>query len=166
MTIVHFALEKLTIKPRPFTNMLKRVYGNKPLVGCEIGVLEGRNAKSLLEQLNLKGLYLVDIDFSKLKYLTKKDHSKVMFRIGRSDEVYNGIFEELDFVYIDGSHVYPDVMSDIVHYTEIVKDNGFVGGHNFDVPENTDVVYAVGDYCRKNNIELNGRYPDWWFQKK
>jgi hypothetical protein len=39
--------------------------------------------------------------------------------------------EFLDFVYIDGMHTYEQVKKDILNYKEIIKSNGFVGGHDF-----------------------------------
>lgn len=46
----------------------------------------------------------------------------------------------LDFVFIDGSHVYEDVKRDIEAWLPKVKPGGYIGGHDFD---NNDVKKAV-----------------------
>jgi hypothetical protein len=45
---------------RGMINMLTGVYGDQELVGAEIGVLQGLNAVSILSNLNMRKLYLVD----------------------------------------------------------------------------------------------------------
>ena len=49
---------KHRVMPRPFERLA--LNGKKGIVGVEIGVFEGDHALSLLENLDIKNLYLVD----------------------------------------------------------------------------------------------------------
>lgn len=62
-----------------------------------------------------------------------------------SDEAIN-IFNniKLDFVYIDGAHTYEQVHKDITNYMPIIKEGGFIGGHDY-VPGWNDVMQAVNE---------------------
>ena len=71
------ASKKVTNTPRPAITMIKKRYGNIPLTGAEIGVQRGDNAQSMLDELNIEKLYLIDvwdlISFNK----TQEGHSLV-----------------------------------------------------------------------------------------
>jgi hypothetical protein len=45
---------------RPMISYVRKVSGRKPLIGVEIGVGFGLNAKNILQTLNMKMLYLID----------------------------------------------------------------------------------------------------------
>lgn len=61
--------------------------------------------------------------------------------IGDSIEVSkNYENESLDFVFIDGSHLYNDVKNDIKAWKKKIKKGGFIAGHDYD---NTNVKKAV-----------------------
>ena len=38
---------------------------------------------------------------------------------------------KVDFVYIDGLHTYDQVKKDIENYLPLIKENGFIGGHDY-----------------------------------
>lgn len=50
----------------------------------------------------------------------------------------------MDFVYIDGNHMYNSVVSDIENYLPLIKDSGYIGGHDY-TGWHPDVVNAVND---------------------
>jgi Methyltransferase domain len=52
----------------------------------------------------------------------------------------------LDGVFLDGSHVYEDVLKDLEAWSVKIKRNGYLCGHDYDWP---DVRNAVNDYCAK-----------------
>ena len=127
---------------RPMTLFLKK---NKNLTGVEIGTYKGKNAKHMLETLDIKKLYLVDpyIPFTtevesykldkdtlkkakaRLKQFTNKE-----FVIKTSREAINKIPNDLDFVYIDGDHNYEAVKQDIKLWYPKIKNGGVLGGHD------------------------------------
>jgi predicted O-methyltransferase YrrM len=68
-----------------------------------------------------------------------------------------------DLVYIDASHWYNDVMSDINTWLPKIKNGGYLAGHDY--IEGIDVLYAVNDYFGKTHSIT--RYPDSsWLIKK
>jgi len=56
-------------------------------------------------------------------------------------------FGSLDFVFIDGSHIYKDVADDIKSWLPKIKKGGFIGGHDYN---NGDVFRAVNDILKKD----------------
>jgi hypothetical protein len=46
--------------PRPATSFIKKQFQGKSVIGVEVGVQRAENARSMLENLNIKKLYLVD----------------------------------------------------------------------------------------------------------
>jgi hypothetical protein len=82
--------------------------------------------------------------------------------------------ESLDFVYIDGNHSYENVMHDITEWTKKVKRGGVVCGDDYIRRKGQDMYYnvvsAVQDYCKTNNIEFSvwrekDEIPQWVFLK-
>ena len=61
--------------------------------------------------------------------------------------------ESIDFVYIDGNHMYKFVMEDIVGWTKKVKKGGAICGHDyifFYRPSYCEVKHVVRSYTKKN----------------
>ena len=163
--------------PRPFTLMVKSVFHGCEIVGAEIGVLRGDNSLSLLEELPLKCLYLIDpfgkyfdgvaYDNSGLYYETKerlKNYPQVTFLRRTSAEAADLISEPLDFVYVDGNHSYSFVKKDLEIYWSKIRKNGMLGGHDY-VKNCVGVVKAVNEFASERKLELITVYPDWWFCK-
>jgi predicted O-methyltransferase YrrM len=156
---------------------LKQAFGNKPLTGIEIGVFRGENAKSILETVNIKKLYLIDpyqpyienhflsepqaaeeIMFAKLKPFW----NQVSFIKLKSHDAITMIPEQVDFVYIDGDHNYDTVKNDIEMYAARIKKGGIIGGHDI---SSADVCRAVQEYARENWLGIFIVPPDWFMQK-
>jgi hypothetical protein len=171
--------------------MLKAIetaYGNKPLIGVEIGVFEGNNALSILTILNIKKLYLIDpydeyIQFQARRRVIAKLKEAKSLAASRLDEYAHRIVwlymkselavahieEQLDFVYIDGNHDYKYIITDIMKYSKLVKPDGFIGGHDYCIRGRPPihVKEAVDDYIGITGLSLytgDGSYPDWWVQ--
>lgn len=53
-------------------------------------------------------------------------------------------FVTVDFVYIDGNHLYNYVKSDIQDYLPLIKSSGYIGGHDY-TEWHPDVMRAVND---------------------
>lgn len=161
-----------------FVKFLKTYYGDKPLVGVEIGVNRGDNSESMLKTLNIKKLYVIDpyleIDlygnaeerkqdaFNRLKYYG----NKVCFIYKKSLDAIADIPDDLDFVYIDGEHTYPSVSSEIRLYYPKIKKGGVLGFDDFS-PRCLGVANAIIEFVFENNFELlSGKFTDCWIVKE
>jgi hypothetical protein len=150
---------------RPMTLMIKAM-GKDNLVGVEIGLENGFNAGTMLRTLPIKKLYSIDISVkdSARKRLSKFGE-KVELLENTSEHAAKDIPDDLDFVYVDGSHQYEFVKKDIELYFPKVKDGGVFGGHDFDGSHIDGVCRAVFEFAQKNNYPLHGKHKDWWFIK-
>lgn len=127
--------------------------------GAEIGVRRAVNAAHILELTNVN-LILVEpwrpIDFYLQKGYTQKDFDKnkkialtalhpYMSRVtiiqDFSVNAAKGVLDaSLDFVFIDGDHSYEGVVDDIRAWQPKVRENGWLIGHDWNIP---DVKRAV-----------------------
>ena len=170
-----------SILPRPSIKKMKQIFDRMKVIGAEIGVKEGFNAESILKELNVKRLYLIDIwgkgeimgeariyrnNNKNYKVLLKKYRADSRIRIIR-DYSTNAVKliddNSLDFVYIDGAHDYDNVYNDVKNWTPKVKERGFIAGHDISLP---DVFNAITDYCLKNKFVFCVKSPDWYFIKE
>ncbi len=166
--------------PRPSTNFMKE-YGKGGLKVVEIGVHEGENAESILKELEVSDLWLIDIwepyvqkhtfTTSHIDYSYGLDIVKEKFgedrrvKIWKKDSYESSfLFENdtLDFVYIDGNHDYDHVTLDIKSWIEKVKDGGLIAGHDVNNP---DVLKAVKDFCEDTGKQYFLLFPDWLILK-
>ncbi len=151
---------------RPMIQYLKDNY-NYPLVGVEIGVLKGDNAKLILKELDIDVLHLIDPTLSEdLPHsFFQKYYYKIVDHPVKSKYAVNSIPNELDFVYIDGDHSYEAVSKDITLYYPKVRKGGVIGGHDI---KNLAVYNAVMDSIPEFTMcpsELNIKVNDWWVVK-
>ncbi len=159
----------MIIDRRPMIDFIHSL-NRKGLVGVEVGVAQGTNAKNILHKLDMERLYLVD------NYLEHKEHysiasrklaryySKTVFLVSDSDKASRLIPEQVDFIYIDGDHSYYGVTKDIFMYYPLVKKGGVFGGHDF-YGNFPGVVTAVLDWTQKNGLKLFTENFDWWVIK-
>ena len=180
-----FNLGVFKLLPRTSTKEIKRLFGNKELVGVEIGVYEGKNAKSILDNLNIRKLFLVDPyksytdkDCMKLEnHHTQKElkdafnkafarlsryKDKVEFKRNNSDEAINSIPNDLDFVYIDGAHDYESIKKDLKLYYPKLKKGGVLSGHDIQL---RDVWRAVFAFAIKHKLTPIIEINDWFMIK-
>lgn len=167
-------LEIVNRVPRPMITFLK--WNNwRELVGAEIGVAEGNNAVSILTELSIKKLYLIDpftpylennclCSHANHRNIARKrlNLSQVVFIEKKSEDAILEINEPLDFVYIDGNHDYNFVKQDIELYYKLVRLHGMVGGHDIELKS---VQKAVNEFCSKTQSRLFNLFPDWWIIK-
>jgi hypothetical protein len=152
-------------------------YSNKKLIGAEIGVEYGLNAKTMLKYLSIEKLYLIDPyydnqdnisgdqRYKKTKKYLAKYSNKIKFIRETSEQASSEIPNELDFVYIDGAHYYEAVKKDIELFYKKVKKGGIIGGHDFWASE-IGVCKAVSEFAENKNLKLYGQITDWWIIKK
>ena len=163
-----------------------------PLVVAEIGVGDGRHAKEIYDNLNIKRLVLIDIwkiyfleskqfhvDYRRFEGITRETFAGITnVEIIKADslEVINN-FEDnsFDFIYIDASHDYKEVKKDIACWYPKVKSGGVLAGHDY-IEEWAGTVKAVDEFIANSNLTLNfsrnyenGKPDnnfDWWVIKK
>jgi len=164
---------------RPSLLLLK---DKKEIVGVEIGVHFGINAKNILENYDIKLLYLIDPyvvyfdtsggtvgdqkEYDKIKKFARgylKGYYNIVWIEEPSDIAVNFVLNDLDFVYIDGDHSYEATKKDIELYYPKVRSGGLVAGHDYK-PSEPGVVKAVNEFFKGKKIMYGGRW-DWWHIK-
>jgi hypothetical protein len=170
--------------PRPFTKFLSGHYGTNCLVGVEIGFGYGKNAQSILKELNIKRLFCVDplepytnkfgdcisyfADLDKGLYLQISKDPRIYFIKLPSDEAFaSGALPrgDLDFVYVDGLHTVDQAYRDIMNALDFVKVGGVVGGHDFTREHQDSVLPAVFKVSAETGLTPTVKMPDFWFVK-
>lgn len=150
--------------PGDMIKFLQDYYGDRPLVGAEIGVLNGDHALKLLESLNIQTLYLIDPYEAYPEY---HDHNrsgvaKARERAVRRLEPYEAqirwLFMQselavgfitiehlggLHFSYADGNHSKPYVYKDLWRFLPLISDDGVTGGHDFYTRKDPDNLCEV-----------------------
>jgi len=155
---------------RPMTKFMMKFFKNKKLIGSEIGVGHGLNAKTMLKLLPIEKLYLVDPynsddeTYNEVRKYLAKYGNKITFIRKTSEKAVDDIPNQLDFVYIDGSHNYEAVKRDIELFYNKLKKGGVIGGHDFWANE-IGVCKAVLEFAENNKLKLNGKLTDWWIIK-
>lgn len=163
--------------PKPFVKCLKEKYNNKELVGCEIGVYDGINAKSILDNLHIKTLYLIDPYINYPEYndsfaLTKgrnlenaekecrkrlRKYNNVVFIKKMSFEGLKDIKERLDFIYIDGNPNYIKKELDLAY--DKLNTGGLIIANS---SVNLDIKY---NFSKKKGCKSYLNNMDWWIVK-
>ena len=167
---------------RASTKYAKKIFGRKPVVIAEIGVDEGKNTLNLLENFNIKKIYLIDPYTEYKDFLDSTPHktsknmssayieaanrlrkykNKIVWIREFSEDAVNKI-PVCDFIYIDGNHAYDYVKKDIELYFKKVKKGGILAGHDI---EEKDVFKAFSEFVVKNKLNAWITYPDWIIQK-
>ena len=147
------------IQGGPLRDSLRMFKGKKNLVGAEIGVFFGENSKAILDNLNMKTLYLIDpydqglvgieeqeapqYILGHAKRLLEPHSDKIIWVKQHSEEAAASIKGKLDFVYVDGDHTYEGAYKDFERYWPKIKKGGILGGHDFD---NKEVAKAAADF--------------------
>lgn len=166
--------------PRPSIIAMKKRFKKKELIGAEIGVRKGVNAESILKELNIKKLYLID-GWSNYKGIDgiwgnldkayelvldkfKKDKRVQIIKDFSENAVKLIDDNSLDFVYIDGNHLEKYVYQDICLWSEKVKKGGIVAGH--DIYSHVGVSKAVKKFWYENDVNIFVSIPDWYFIKE
>ena len=161
----------------PFTYKLKELFGDKPLVGVEIGVYQGENALEILNTVNINKIYLVDPylpyydgnsgdkqKYRNIRQMRKvrvdmvrrlkpyKDKIKITYK--KSEDALEVVPSNLDFVYIDGLHNYECVIQDMNMYYDKLQLNGLIGGDDF-TDSYKGVIKAVKEFSKERNLKYH-----------
>lgn len=152
-----------------YRNELNKLMPKRKLVGVEVGVAEGLNANDILNNWNIKMLYLVDVwktvanmkgdiaspqnwhdsNYNNVRRLMENHKGKYKILRGLSIEMAEKISNaSLDFVYIDSDHSYEGVSQDLKTWTPKVKKGGIIAGHDYLNPA-YGVQQAVQEFTDK-----------------
>jgi hypothetical protein len=165
--------------PRPMILFAKKHFaGRQDLRGIEIGVEKADNALSIIKELPIEKLFLIDPYIPYEDELEHADHSadcaiahdklaeySQVVWLRKTSESANKEFqnkEAFDFVYIDGNHTFEFVKKDIMLYYPLIRNNGLIGGHDY-TPFYESVMRAVNEFAEQTELELHSVLPDWWF---
>jgi len=151
--------------------------------GVEVGVHKGDHAQTLLDNIELKKLYLVDC-WSREVWPRNRNVNKiydvVCMRFKDDERVsikktWSTLAAEeydndcCDFVYLDACHTFECVMSDILSWLRCVRKGGIICGHDFcNKGKNYRVEEAVRTFFgaeRIHVIPVAGEDPTWWVIK-
>lgn len=141
----------------------------------EVGVAEGFFSQTIIDILNPKTFYLIDIfqHNSPHKEYTSNTHyayiinkfksnEKIVIKKGYSNEQLNLLEpDSLDYIYIDADHSYNGVKKDIEASYRVIKSGGIIQFNDyttFSPVENTryGVLHAVNEFLQTHNIEVLG----------
>jgi len=165
--------------PRPMILAAKKHFGEKKLLrAIEIGVAAADNSLSILKELTVDKLFLIDpyvpYEFDGRTWDPSADYAGAVAKLAEYPQVVwlrktseSAVREfqneeGVDFVYIDGNHSYASVKKDIELYYPLIKDNGLIGGHDY-TPYTETVMKAVNEFAEEAGLELHTVFPDWWF---
>lgn len=170
----------LQVTTRPMIEFASEHFKGKPVVGAEIGVWQGQNAKSILQTLNVETLFLIDPYGSRrfsaqitkpndalpvaLKNLSHFKDRIEWVRKTSEDALTQFPDDFFDFVYVDGNHEYDCVKKDLQGYWNKVKKGGILGGHDL-IGHWLGVCKAVIEFSKWMNEPLFGKRSDYWFIK-
>lgn len=163
--------------PRPSTKVALSKFRNKKIKVIEIGTYKGYNALSILKNLNISKIYLIDPYeyYDEYKGITNlegawkiahKDLCKWVNKIKwvkkSSKDALEDINEKVDFIYIDGNHAYEFVLKDLKDYWNKLKKGGIMAGHDINEP---GVSRAVCEFIKEKDIYFVAKKQDWWIIK-
>jgi len=161
---------------RPFLKQLINKFGDKELIGCEVGVWRGYNSKLILKNLNMGCLYLVDpyiadddkAGCSKDKQRMNDNLCHWIQGVGNAHPHYMkstdmDLSEDMfDFVYLDGCHKYDVLSEELRLFYPAVVSGGMLAGHDIN---QIQVAMAVVDFCKEMGLEYSFQDLDWWIWK-
>jgi hypothetical protein len=170
-------------------------------VGAEVGVRVGAFSAHLLANSKLDLLHSIDPwtddDTMTMAYtarMFKKNgrmqafYEEAMDRLAKfgdrsrvvrktSLEAVEGFKDgELDFLYLDASHLFTGFAMDMIRWWPKVRDGGVMAGHDYIRKSTYQVAYVVNGFCMEHlqrlmltveDTDTDGRpAPSWWFVKE
>ena len=169
-------MENITTHHAQVTHLLKNHFGDREIVGIELGTNAADLTKTILRELPNLRLYTVDPWSYQEGNLFEGGHpqeehdcikshaykaleefsSRVAIMPKTSDEAFLEIDEKVDFVWIDGDHMVEAVEKDILNGLKAVKPGGILGGHDYPT-----VIEAINKTLGGREI-FQGADMTWW----
>jgi predicted O-methyltransferase YrrM len=155
--------------------------------GVEVGVSGGRFSQSICARnpgIKFYGVDPYSIEENNDNFKTQEDAEYAYATALRRCKAYDytlirktsaeGVKEfkdgSLDFVYLDGNHMYDHVIEDVRLWSKKVRVGGILSGHDYMLRnENCQVTEAINDYTKANGIApwiIFGRIKSWLWVKK
>lgn len=161
----------------------------------EVGVLRGGNARNILTLRDKCSLLAVDtwdqetgfedeyratkdaVAFKSQRELQNNEQAarsalspfgnRVRFLKGDSSSMASHVTQEtFDLVFIDANHSESGVTRDINAWFPLVKQEGYIGGHDYNNEQFPGVTIAVDRFISANNLTLETGKDCTWFTKK
>ena len=119
---------------------------NNWTIGIEVGTRVGRTLFYILDQNPKLKMYSVDKDISQFysPAVREKYKDRLIVLEGLSEEQVKFINEKVDFVFIDASHTYKNVVKDINAYSKLLKTPKGLLGHDINMYPVQDAVKDCG----------------------
>lgn len=168
--------------------MIKYVKDNLKgcLVGCEVGVWQGDNAVSIMNNLNIEKCYFVDpykrfVTASKRVFGKKRMLMNLIYTVVRlepfgtkktqivfktSKKGCKDVPDNLDFVYLDANKKTKFVREDIKIWYEKVRKGGVFGGHDYCKEVDPQAFDEINNFIKNTGLKLYTKEIDWWVVKK
>ena len=184
------------------TELVKLINDMKLKKGVEVGVANGEFSEYLLQYSKLDVLYSVDA-WSKdlglmkayrttqavenvdkyyheaVKKLSPFRNRSVIIKDLSENAVKNFKDEDLDFIYLDASHLFSGFAIDLINWWEKLRWGGLFAGHDFMRHKRStyQVSYAINGFCMEHkqlyylttddngSIHYNTPNPSWWLIK-
>lgn len=159
--------------------------GEEPLVGVEIGVYEGRNARDILDELPIEHLYLVDPYRAYRDEQVSHDQPMMdaaMCRMIEAVAPYKGqttlllcsseearrllAHVQFDFVYIDGDHRYDQAFQDMKGWWPLVRSGGIMAGHDYGLAGVHGALHDFAKGHRPPYLVASTCYDNEWMVRK
>lgn len=166
--------------PRHSVRFAKQYFNGKEITVIEVGTFWGYNAKSILSELNIKKIYLVDPykfysgkdgkDEGLLSKARKFAHNKLnnyinkIYWIEKKSDEATHILPKVNFIYIDGDHSKEQVKRDMENYFKLLKKGGVMGGHDITSPYGVQEAFV--EFCYENKLKPHITRTDWWVVKE
>lgn len=172
--------------PRGSTLYAVDHFEDRPIIFCEVGVYLGENSLNVIQTLNVKKAYLIDMyeehttnynetsllipqsfqdnAFKNAEKNLKSFENKITWILKYSNDAIEELPDNIDFIYIDANHEYKHVKNDIETYWRKVSENGILAGHDLFGTYN-GVINAVHEFAMKNRLHIHSNLYDWWFIK-
>ena len=160
-------LEKLLKSLQEQENIEKtgRAAAEKCLEVVEIGFGRGLTTGHLLKAFPCLRLNTVDIAFHQPEAvrLKARHRNQSVFWKMPSERAAPRFSREVDMVFVDGGHLYEDVVLDLRLWWPKIRSGGIMAGHDYNVRW-WGVVKAVNEFASAKNLSLNlGMDFTFWF---
>lgn len=160
---------------RGLSYFIESLIGKPALVGVCVG-FSGIRTEHILAHLDMSMLHIVDpfVPYAEVteermhdleewkntlitRYAGLPNVNSILLQSKKAGRLFKKA--TLDFVYIDGSHIYDDVKTDIETWFPKLKEGGFFGGHDYMLDS---VSKAVDEFAMKKNLAIvNSDRMEW-----
>lgn len=150
-------------KDRILIKLARKHFNGRKITALEIGVFNGGNAVSIIKNLNIKKLYLIDpykdndLLYNKVKKRIKKYTKKAEFIRDYSNNVE--INDTFDLIYFDGD--YSNILTDFKRFYPLLNKDGIIGGYAF-MPQHRQLVEDVYRIADIYGLKVVGDFNEWW----